>query len=326
MPHPARRIAVDRLAVRRGSTVRGHVAITDPGWYEHLARDPRPKDANFWRPSIRPVNLPVGAPFFFKLKAPFNAIAGVGFFAGFSILPDWLAWETFGEANGVASLEDLRARLAGIQRGASIDADLQGRIGCSLIAEAQFFPRSDWVKPPADLSPRTQTGKSYDLESGEGSRIWDACRERMWSRAADSAAFTLVEPARGAPALRRPRLGQGIFRVSVLDAYGRACAVSGEHSLPVLEAAHIVSFAHGGPNEVRNGLALRSDLHRLFDLGYVTVDPEHRFVVSRRLADDFGNGRSYCSFHGQSVALPADVGARPAVAALGWHRENRFLG
>jgi putative restriction endonuclease len=138
--------------------------------------------------------------------------------------------------------------------------------------------------------------------------------------------FTLVEPARGAEALRSPRLGQGIFRVSVLDAYGRACAVSGEHSLPVLEAAHIVSFARGGPNEVRNGLVLRSDLHRLFDLGYVTVDPAHHFVVSRRLAADFGNGRSYLGFHGQPIGLPADLGARPAAAALAWHRETLFLG
>lgn len=306
--------------------MKGYVAITDPGWYQHLSRDPRPKDANFWRPSTRPQNLPAGTPFFFKLKAPHNAIAGFGYFAGFSVLPDWLAWETFGEANGVASLQELRARLSGIQRGASIEADVQGRIGCSLVAEAQFFERSAWVKPPADLSPRTQTGKSYDLDAGEGLRIWRACQARMWSRAADSAAFTLVEPARGAPTLRRLRLGQGIFRVSVLDAYGRACAVSGEHSLPVLEAAHIVSFARGGPHDVRNGLALRSDFHRLFDLGYVTVDADHRFVVSRRLADDFGNGRSYRDFHGQPITIPAEVDARPAASALAWHRENLFLG
>ena len=328
MLHPARRIArrPPRIARRSAPRVRGFVAITDPGWYQHLAKDPRPKDANFWRPSTRAVRLPVGTPFFFKLKAPYSAIAGVGFFAGFSVLPDWLAWETFGEANGVASLDELRARLAGIQRGASIDADLQGRIGCSLIAEAQFFERSAWVKPPADLSPRTQTGASYDLEVGEGRRIWHQCRERMWSTAADSGALVLSEPARGAPVLVRLRLGQGIFRVQVLDAYQRACAVSEEHSLPVLEAAHIRPFAQGGPHDVRNGLTLRSDLHRLFDLGYVTVDDEHRLVVSRRLADDFGNGRSYRGFHGRRLVLPASPSEMPDAGVLGWHRENRFLG
>jgi putative restriction endonuclease len=306
--------------------VRGFVAITDPGWYEHLSRDARPKDANFWRPSTKPQNLPAGTPFFFKLKAPHNVIAGFGYFAGFSVLPDWLAWETFGEANGVASLEELRARLARIQRGASITADPQGRIGCSLIAQAQFFEPGAWVKPPADLSPRTLSGQGYDLEVGEGRRIWGQCRERMWSTAADSGALVLTEPARGAPTLIEPRLGQGIFRIRVLDAYGRACAVSGEHSLPVLEAAHIVPFAKGGPHEVRNGLTLRSDLHRLFDHGYATVDAEHRLVVSRRLVEDFGNGRSYLPYHGKELDLPADAALHPAPVVLEWHREHCYRG
>ena len=226
----------------------------------------------------------------------------------------------------MASLDDLRSRLAGIQRGASIEADRQGRIGCSLIAQAQFFDRAAWVKPPSDLSPRTQSGASYDLDVGEGRRIWQQCRERIWSTAADSGALVLTEPARGAPMLVRSRLGQGIFRVQVLDAYRRACAVSEEHSLPVLEAAHIRPFAQGGPHNVRNGLTLRSDLHRLFDLGYVTVDSEHRLVVSRRLADDFGNGRSYRGFHGRPLALPADPAHRPAPVVLAWHRDSVYVG
>ena len=61
--------------------MRGFVAVTDPGWYERLARTPGPKDANFWRPSARAVRLEIGAPFLFKLKAPYNAIAGFGYFA-----------------------------------------------------------------------------------------------------------------------------------------------------------------------------------------------------------------------------------------------------
>src|SRR5258708_34289602 len=34
---------------------------------------------------------------------------------GAGILPDWLAWDTFRESNGVASLEELRLRLSTIQ-------------------------------------------------------------------------------------------------------------------------------------------------------------------------------------------------------------------
>jgi putative restriction endonuclease len=305
----------------------GYVAVTDPGWYERLSRTPGPKDANFWRPSARPfAKLEIGTPFLFKLKAPYNAIAGFGFFAGFTILPDWLAWETFGEANVVDDLPALRSRLTSIQEGARIQADPGGRIGCCLVAESRFFPQGSWVSTPSDWSPRTQTGAGYDLSEGEGLRIWTACLERSVPRTSEVLVVGEPPARYGAPTLHVPRLGQGIFRVKVLDAYGRACAVTGEHSLPVLEAAHIKPYANGGEHAVANGLSLRSDLHRLFDRGYVTVDDEQRFVVGRRLKDDFENGRSYYALHGQPLGLPSEPIARPSTAAIAWHRDAVFLG
>ncbi len=60
-------------------------------------------------------------------------------------------------------------------------------------------------------------------------------------------------PRYGTPATYLPRLGQGIFRVQVLDAYGRACAVTGEHSLPVLDAAHIRPYGQGGEHVPSQG-------------------------------------------------------------------------
>lgn len=310
--------------------VRGFVAVTDHGWYERLAREPRPRDANFWRPSTKTMGLAPGTPFFFKLKAPHHAIVGFGFFARFSVLPDWLAWETFGEANGVESLVELRRRLAVIAERASIAPDPLGRIGCSLIAEAQFFAPRSWIAQPADWKARTVVGAGYDLEAGEGRRVWEACQRQMWLHAADPAEQLVLRddavPERGAPRVIRPRLGQGIFRVAVLDAYDRACAVTREHSLPVLEAAHIKAFARGGPNDVRNGIALRTDLHRLMDRGYVTIDEDLRFVVGRRLKEDFGNGRSYLELLGRRLTMPRDPAHAPAVRALAWHREQAFLG
>jgi putative restriction endonuclease len=306
--------------------VLGYFGITDPGWYEHLSRTPGPKDANFWRPSTRAYRLPAGTPFIFKLKAPHHAVAGFGFFANFTVLPDWLAWDTFGEANGVGNLRDLRSRLSSIQRDARIAADAHGRIGCALIAEARFFSRDQWVAAPRDWHPRTQSGEKYDLSAGEGARIWNECLARS-PDAFPVLPNTLAErPRLGAPVLHRPRLGQGIFRVQVLDAYGRACAITGEHSLPVLEAAHIKPYASGGEHELWNGLLLRSDLHRLFDTGYVTVDERQRFVVGRRLKDDFDNGRSYYGLNGQPVQPPSSANARPSLEAFAWHRDNVYLG
>jgi putative restriction endonuclease len=306
--------------------VNGFVAVTDPGWYERLSRTPGPKDANFWRPSTRAFRLETGSPFFFKLKAPHNAVAGFGYFAGFTVLPDWLAWETFGEANGVDDLATLQSRLTSIQEGARITADPGGRIGCCLIAESTFFPRDAWIPAPSDWSPRTQTGKGYDLTMGEGLRIWTACLERAAQKTGDVLVAREATARYGSPTVHLPRLGQGIFRVKVLDAYDRACAVTGEHSLPVLEAAHIKPYATGGGHEVSNGLSLRSDLHRLFDRGYVTVDEDNRFVVGSRLKQDFENGRSYYGLQGHPLAVPNAPDLRPSSEALAWHRESVFLG
>jgi putative restriction endonuclease len=121
------------------------------------------------------------------------------------------------------------------------------------------------------------------------------------------------------------RLGQGIFRVAVTEAYGRACAVTREHSLPALEAAHIKPFAAEGPHTVNNGLLLRSDLHRLFDRGYVTVTPDYRLEVSRLLKEHFQNGKSYYPLHGRGLELPMVARQRPDQELLRWHNEHRFM-
>jgi putative restriction endonuclease len=78
---------------------------------------------------------------------------------------------------------------------------------------------------------------------------------------------------------------------------------------------------------VTNGLLLRSDLHRLFDRGYVTVTPELRLEVSSKLKEDFSNGKEYYAHHGKRlVILPGDPVAHPDPAFLAWHNENTYRG
>jgi putative restriction endonuclease len=101
--------------------------------------------------------------------------------------------------------------------------------------------------------------------------------------------------------------------------------VTGEKTLPVLEAAHIKPYAVQGPHRVANGLLLRSDLHKLFDLGYVTVTPELRLEVSARLREEWHNGREYYAHHGKPLTfLPVDSANLPGRDFLAWHNENRF--
>jgi len=108
--------------------------------------------------------------------------------------------------------------------------------------------------------------------------------------------------------------------VEVTDAYARRCAITGEKTLPALEAGHIRPYAKNGPHEIRNGLLLRSDLHNLFDLGYLTVTLDYRVEVSRRIREEFENGRHYYALHGQSLAvLPQHESTRPAPEFIEWH-------
>jgi len=112
----------------------------------------------------------------------------------------------------------------------------------------------------------------------------------------------------------------------VTDSYSRRCAVTGERTLPALDAAHIRPYADGGEHEARNGLLLRRDIHSLFDAGYVTVTPEYRFEVSRRIREEFENGRDYYAMHGAAITLPGSTDRCPDRFSLEWHNENRFLG
>jgi putative restriction endonuclease len=77
---------------------------------------------------------------------------------------------------------------------------------------------------------------------------------------------------------------------------------------------------------VANGLSLRTDIHRLFDKGYVAVDEDAKFVVGQRPRKDFKNGRSYYGLAGRSLELPTEAARRPSAEALAWHRESLFLG
>ncbi len=84
----------------------------------------------------------------------------------------------------------------------------------------------------------------------------------------------------------------------------------------MLGAAPIRPYVKGGEHDIANGLSLRTDIHRLFDKGYVTVDEDAKFVVGRRLKQDFENGRSYYSLAGRRLQLPEEAARRPSSMAL----------
>jgi putative restriction endonuclease len=308
----------------------GTVAITDHGWYEFLLSKSGIDEVNFWTPSAHfGFRGEPGAPFFFKLKAKYgNAICGFAHFAHFTRIPDYLAWELFGEKNGYPTFHAMQSKIFEIRK--SIAYRSEGpveQIGCILLVQPVFFAPDKFVRTPSDWPPANLRHKRYDLTSGEGARLWNECLTRLDSTPTVGSVLTTkpqATPRYGEAAIVRPRLGQGTFRASVLDAYGRACAATHEHSLPALEAAHIRPYEEEGPHDVRNGILLRADVHKLFDRGYLTVSEDYKIEVSPRLKQDFDNGKSYYPLHGSRIHLPTSSADSPAREFLVWHQENRY--
>ena len=127
--------------------------------------------------------------------------------------------------------------------------------------------------------------------------------------------------------LARVRLGQGAFRILITDTYNRRCAVSGERTLPVLEAAHIKPFADSGPYYINNGILLRSDLHKLFDKGYMTLTEDYKTEISKRIKEEFENGKEYYKFHGKDLMiLPNRTIDRPSNEFIQYHNQYIYKG
>jgi putative restriction endonuclease len=309
------------------------LAVTDKDWFRFHASSKNVEEVNFWRPSSN-ANfraLQPGELLLFKLHAPDNFVVGGGFFTRFHQLPVNMAWEVFKESNGVRSLTEMRSRIEFYRR-SEISPNENPTIGCIMLAEPFFWPKNKWIPIPSDFSLNSVQGKGYDSEIGEGRKLWDSVCERLKETAPEKidlspATIAAVESKGfGKPQIILPRLGQGLFRILVTDLYDKRCAMTGERTLPVLDAAHIKPYEVVQKHEVWNGLLMRSDIHRLFDRGYISVDPTNRRVaVSKRIKDEFENGREYYKIDGAEVREPNTSWARPNKENLEFHFNAVFL-
>jgi putative restriction endonuclease len=300
-----------------------YVGVTDYDWF-NLLKERQPEDVNFWQPNSNRTfhALQEGELFLFKLHSPRNFIVGGGIFTRQVTLPLSLTWDAFGINNGVASINEFRNR---IDRYRNRDQQMHADpVISSLILTRPFFlDERQWIPVPQSWAPNIVSGKTYDVESEEGRQLYQAMQSRLPINKYEGEAVDRY----GRPMLITPRLGQGSFRLIVTEAYHRRCAVTGEKTLPVLDAAHIMPFAQSGQHSITNGILLRQDMHTLFDRGYITIHPDRTVEVSRRIKEDFGNGKEYYAYHGQKlIVLPDRINEQPSRDMLAWHNEHVFVG
>jgi hypothetical protein len=115
------------------------------------------------------------------------------------------------------------------------------------------------------------------------------------------------------------RRGQPGFRRKLLKLYGNKCAITGCGATEVLEACHIVPYLGPKTNHPSNGLILRADLHTLFDLDLITIEPESmKVAVAPSLRKS-----EYGSLEGVQLRKPAIPAFAPAAGALEERRKRK---
>lgn len=116
------------------------------------------------------------------------------------------------------------------------------------------------------------------------------------------------------------RRGQPDFRNRLIRAYGGVCPITDCDAVVALEAAHIVSYSGPDSNHVTNGLLLRADIHTLFDLDLIGIDPVSRTVSVAATIQ----GSRYRELQGRKLRVPALAAAAPNREAL-VQRWQRFI-
>lgn len=311
--------------------VRAYVGVTDGDWFRFLAARGL-NEVNFWQPSGGRgfQALQRGELFLFKTHyrdRASNKIVGGGFYLDHVVLTLREAWRFFGEANGASTIEEMATRIAGY-RHEPIALGEDPKIGCLILEGVRFFREQEYLPAPPDWSRSIVQGKGYETSAMEeyfGVIVAQLLGHAVELSEDEPGVWHRPGATYGEPTLMRRRVGQGGFQAVVLKAYDYHCAVTGDKIRPVLQAAHIRPLPLGGEHRIDNGLLLRSDVHSLFDAGYLGIDPTHRLHVSPRLRREFGNGDE---FYTRAGAGPIEVPKRrvdqPSKEFLQWHMDEVF--
>ncbi len=108
------------------------------------------------------------------------------------------------------------------------------------------------------------------------------------------------------------RSGQSNFRAQLIKKW-RCCSITACNTINALDAAHIAPYRGEKDNDIRNGLLLRADIHRLFDAYLIGINPKSLTVhISSQIDDPI-----YTQYEGKRIKV--EEGKEISVAALEYH-------
>lgn len=120
----------------------------------------------------------------------------------------------------------------------------------------------------------------------------------------------------------------GVFKREIPKLYDYQCAISGMRietttNAQMVDACHIVPFAHSKDDTISNGISLSPNLHRAFDRGLITINEDYLVCVSPTIKE-VESPYSISQFNGKQITLPSNKLHYPAIDNLNWHRLETF--
>ena len=298
------------------------IAPTDLDWFETLRRESLGRIVNFWTPTPWNIaGLNEGDRLYFMLKSPIRKIGGYGFFLEYHNMSASEAWRKWGLANGVYDFSELveRTQKYAEKYTQSFSASNDPEIGCIILSDPVAFDEHEFFQPEDyGFSFAKQVVKiKYFTQASEIPHILPTLNLE------DNFQLVDADATKKRGVVVKERVGQSVFRRTILDAYDNRCAITGSKIVEVLQAAHIQPYVNEKSNHVKNGICLRVDLHRLFDEGLITINDDYTIRVSANLSwrsDAYGN------LENKALEIPKDPRKHPSKSALARHRSTIFIG
>ena len=119
-----------------------------------------------------------------------------------------------------------------------------------------------------------------------------------------------------------------VFAKQIQSAYNKTCAMTGLRIIngggrPEAQAAHIRPVMKDGPDSPRNGLALSSTFHWMFDRGLLSIEDDFKILQAKGAIPD---GASRLINPSGYLIVPEDFRMQPHKQFLRFHRETIFKG
>ena len=286
------------------------ITPTDIDWFNFLKDRLNFQQINFWTDTPwNPRKLNKGDKFYFLLKAPIRKISGYASFSYYQNLSIKEAWQKFGRGNGVNSLYELGVKVTGDRK-----PDFSTEIGCIILENPVFLDQSNYFHPQKyNLSFPNEISKHKYYPNLDQINFASDYKQvgLSFSSISDEDDYQFNQSS-----LTK---GQSEFRNNIFKYYDQCGVVTRETCVSVLDAVHIHPYINEHKHHLKNGILLRSDLHKLFDDGLITITPDYKVLISQQLKSKY-----YYQYQEERINLPANERFYPDQKILEFHNQYIF--